>query len=362
MMFSPLYLTNHPTVQLDDNSFTNTSKHQAISADAESNRWQLPFEEVINTSSITMRAGLGPSYIALPTQPTEFGNLEGNEALRNIRPFVIDDKKLNRRSYNRRQSQTDKVLSEPSVSGHTLESRELRIRDRKPKERPKNQKVARQQEGVDDDGLPKHSRRRQILERNRIAATKCRIRKRDEASALASREEAMKDQNRYLTAYFESLTVEIYHLKSELLRHTECNCVLIQKYIANEAKKCVDRLVACSTAFDTYGSSLSPCNGNPSDASTAKELNTQSLNGCGFPSTRRISFQQGSSASEVTDVMFDMTGLGPFQMATMPPDSMVSPQPVPPLSFTKYGPGLSVYEGPREHQADEVAWNTYWHF
>ncbi|RKK91053.1 hypothetical protein BFJ68_g16274 [Fusarium oxysporum] len=317
-----------------------------MSADAESNRWQLPFEKAIDTPSVTVGAGLGPYYVILPMQPTEFGNLEGNEALQNIRPTVIDDKKLDLRPYNRRQSQADKVLSEPSVSEHAVGLPKPKKRGRKPKKQPKNQKVARQQEGLGDDGLPKHPPRRRILERNRIAATKCRIRKRDEASALASREEAMKDQNRYLTACFDTLTDEIYYLKTQLLRHTNCNCVLIQNYIANEAKKCVDRLVACSTTFDIYGSSLSPRDGSPGDAITAKELNTQSLNGGGFPSTPRNSFQKGSSASEGTDVMTDMMGLGPFQTATMPPDSMVSAQPVAPLSFTRYEPGLSVHEGP----------------
>ncbi|KAF4943128.1 hypothetical protein FSARC_15033, partial [Fusarium sarcochroum] len=84
----------------------------------------------------------------------------------------------------------------------------------------------------DDDGLPADPRQRRILERNRIAATKCRLRKRGEASALASREKAMEDQNRSLSACFDSLTAELYYLKTELLRHTDCNCVLIQKYIA----------------------------------------------------------------------------------------------------------------------------------
>ncbi|TVY62440.1 Transcription factor atf21 [Fusarium oxysporum f. sp. cubense] len=315
-------------------------------ADAESNRWQLLFEKAIDTCSVTVGAGLGPSYIILPTQPTEFGNLEGNEALQNIRPTVIDDKKLDLRPYNRRQLQADRVLSEPSVSEHAVELPKPRKRGRKSKKQPKNQKVARQQDGLGDDGLPKHPRRRRILERNRIAATKCRIRKRDEASALASREEALKDQNRYLTVCFDTLTDEIYHLKTQLLRHTNCNCVLIQNYIANEAQKCVGRLVACSTAIDIYGSSLSPGDGSPGDASTAKELVTQSLNGGGFPSTPRTSFQKGSSASKVTDVMSYMMGLGPFQTATMSPDSMVFAQSVAPLSFTRYEPGLSVHEGP----------------
>ncbi|KAH7186983.1 hypothetical protein DER44DRAFT_681077 [Fusarium oxysporum] len=319
------------------------------------------FKEAIDASPVSIEVGVESTYIALSTQPTEFKNLGGSETLQNILPSVMEDNMLNRRVHTRRQLQANEALFESSASGQAAESPKPRERGRKPKKQPKEQKVTGQQEELDDD-LPKDPRRRRVLERNRIAANKCRLRKRDEALALASREETMKDQNRYLMTCFDSLTVEVYYLKTQLLRHTECNCVLIQNYIANEAQKCVDRLVACSTAFDTYGNSLSPCDGSPSGASTAEELNTQSLNGGRFLSTPRISSQQESGASEVTGVIFDMMCLGPFQTATMPLDSMAFTQPVPPLSFIEYGPGLSVYEGPREHQTDEVAWDTYLHF
>ncbi|KNB19464.1 hypothetical protein FOXG_22574 [Fusarium oxysporum f. sp. lycopersici 4287] len=301
------------------------------------------FKEAIDASPTPMEVGVGSTYIALPTQPAQFKNL-GGETLQNILPSVMGDKKLNRRDHTRRQSQANEAK-----------------RGRKPKKQPEEQKVVGQQEKLDDDD-PKDPRQRRVLKRNRIAANKCRLRKRGEALALASREEVMEDQSRYLMTCFDSLTVEIYYLKTQLLQHTECNCVLIQNYIANEAQKCVNRLVACSTAFDTYDNSLSPCDGSPNDASTAENLNMQSLNGGGFPPNPRISSRQGSSASEVADVRFDMMSLGPFQTATMPPDSMAFTQPVPPLSSTEYGPELSVYEGPREHQADEVAWDTYLHF
>ncbi|KAF4436075.1 hypothetical protein F53441_13336 [Fusarium austroafricanum] len=268
-------------------------------------------------------------------------------------------KNLKQRARNRRQSQENEALFESSAFGQAPESPKPRKGDRKPKKQPKEEKVADQQEEFDDDNLPKDPRRRRVLERNRIAANKCRLRKRDEALALASQEAAMEDQNRYLMTCLDSLTVEIYHLKTQLLRHTRCNCVLIQNYIANEAQKCVNRLVACSTAFDTYSNSLCPRDGRPSGASTAEELNTQSLNGGSFLLTPRISSQPESGTSEVTG--FTM-GLGPLQTTTMPPDPMGFTQSVPPLSFTEYGPGLSVYEGSREHQADEVALDSYWQF
>ncbi|KAK2922543.1 Transcription factor Jun [Fusarium oxysporum f. sp. vasinfectum] len=232
-----------------------------------------------------MEVGVESTYIALSTQPAEFKNLGDSETLQNILPSVTEDKMLNRRVHTRRQLQANEALCGSSAAGQAAESPKPKKRGRKPKKQPKEQKVAGQQEELDDGDLPKDPRRRRVLERNRIAANKCRLRKRDEALALASRKETMEDQNRYLVTCFDSLTVEVYHLKTQLLRHTDCNCVLIQNYIANEAQKCVDRLVACSTAFDTYGNSLSPCDGSPSGASTAEELNTQSLNGGRFLST-----------------------------------------------------------------------------
>ncbi|PCD21086.1 hypothetical protein AU210_016512 [Fusarium oxysporum f. sp. radicis-cucumerinum] len=289
---SPPYRTNDPTILHNEYRSPDVSKPYDISADAKSNRRQLIIKEAIDASPVPMGVGVGSTYNALPTQPAEFKNLRGSETLQNILPSVMGVKKLNGRAHTRSQSQANEVLFESSASGQAAESPKPRKRGRKPKKQLKEQKVAGQHKELDDDDdLPKDPRRRRVLERNRIAANKCRLRKRDEALALASREETMEDQNRYLMTCFDSLTVEIYHLKTQLLRHTECNCVLIQNYIANKAQKCVDRLVACSTAFDTYGNLLRPCDGSPSDASTAKELNTQSLNGGGFPATPRISSQ-----------------------------------------------------------------------
>ncbi|KAF9767722.1 hypothetical protein IL306_015071 [Fusarium sp. DS 682] len=270
-----------------------------------------------------MEIGVESTYNTLQTQPAEFESIGDSETLRNILPSVMEDKRLNGRAHTGRKSQVNKPLFESSASRQAAESLKPRKRSRKPKKQPKEQMVAGQQEELDDEDLPKDVRQLRVLERNRIAANKCRLRKRDEALALTSREEAMKDRNRHLTTCLDSLNEEIYHLKTELLRHTECNCVLIQNYIANEAQKCVDRQVACSTASDTYGNSLSLCDEIPSGASTAGELNTYSLNGGCFSSTLRTPSYQGSSASEVTGVLSDMMGLGPLQMATIPPEFMV---------------------------------------
>lgn len=306
-------------------------------------------EEAIDTSPVPIEVGLGSSYIASPTQPTEFKILRGNEAPQHILPTVEGDKKLNRRPRNRRRSQ---AVSAPS------ESPKPRKRGRKPNKQPKEQKAAGQQEELDDDDLIKDPRRRRVLECNRITSTKCRLRKHDEASALASREQAMEDQNRYLSTYFDSLTAEIYYLKTQLLQHTDCNCVLIQKYIANEAKKSVDALLACSSAFHPHGSSLSPDYGSSSGTSIVDSLNIHSSEADSFPPTWTNPFQRGHKASEVRDNMFDI-GLEPFQTAAMPPDSIVSGQPGPMLPVIECRAGLYVNMGSQEHRADEMAWSPY---
>jgi hypothetical protein len=95
---------------------------------------------------------------------------------------------------------------------------------------------------TDEDILAKDPKQRKTLERNRAAARKCGIRKRNDESTLSSREQAAEDQNRYLSGAYNSLVAEVYFLKTELLRHTDCNCKLIQEYVSNEARRTVERM------------------------------------------------------------------------------------------------------------------------
>lgn len=306
-------------------------------------------EEVIDTSLISEDLVFGSSHIAFPSQPTEPKVLGGNELPQNIVPTIEADNKSSRRPHNRRQSKVSSVISKSSVSGNTAESPKPRKRGRKPKKQLKGQKGVEQQEELyDDNDLPTDPHRRRVLERNRIAATKCRLRMRDGASALASREKAMEDQNRSLSAYFESLAAEAYFLKTELMRHTDCNCVLIQKYIAQKAQKSMNSLLACSSASDAHGVSLGPNYGSSSNAITAD----------GIPPAET---KYGPRASEVREDVFGMN-FEPFYTTPMPPDSMISAHLLPSVPLVGCGPGLYENMGPQEHQADEIGWDAYWSF
>ncbi|KAG8665259.1 hypothetical protein FPOAC2_14515 [Fusarium poae] len=93
-------------------------------------------------------------------------------------------------------------------------------------------------------GNKKDSRGRynKLLERNRRAAAKCRDRKQQEADALISEVEELQDQHQQLLFTYVDLREQIFHLKSEILKHGDCDYVLIQQYISKEAHKTVDNL------------------------------------------------------------------------------------------------------------------------
>ncbi|KAH6871048.1 hypothetical protein B0T10DRAFT_500901 [Thelonectria olida] len=175
---------------------------------------------------------------------------------------------------------------------------------------------------------PRETRRRRILERNRIAATKCRMQKRDEASALAAREQEMEELNRQLSRTLDELTAEIYDLKTQLLRHTDCNCILIQKYIAHEARKSVHGLTPCPSTsqpnmmpFVGYRSGPNGSKASVSVASATDSYGIRTPETESAPHTQPDPPPQGSSSREA---MFDMT-IEPIQREHIP----VSSQPMP---------------------------------
>ncbi|KAH7187633.1 hypothetical protein DER44DRAFT_853623 [Fusarium oxysporum] len=88
----------------------------------------------------------------------------------------------------------------------------------------------------------KHAKHKQAQERNRIAANKCRMRKKDDLAKLQSDEQAMEERHRTLSSSVDDLKEEVLYLKMQLLQHTSCNCTLIHHYISEEAQQYVHAL------------------------------------------------------------------------------------------------------------------------
>ncbi|WAO87547.1 BZIP domain-containing protein [Fusarium falciforme] len=94
--------------------------------------------------------------------------------------------------------------------------------------------------GSSPEDADEYSKR--VQERNRVASNKFRIKKREDAKKLKTDEEDMERINRDLSSCVADLTLEVYQLKMRLLQHTDCDCALIQNYIANEAQRYIQNL------------------------------------------------------------------------------------------------------------------------
>lgn len=92
----------------------------------------------------------------------------------------------------------------------------------------KGYKATTKEEEDDTDGEIKRER---FLERNRVAASKCRMKKKEWTSDLESQARDLAAANAQLHAHALSLKEEVLFLKSECLKHTDCGCDRIRQYL-----------------------------------------------------------------------------------------------------------------------------------
>lgn len=74
-------------------------------------------------------------------------------------------------------------------------------------------------------------------EKNRLAASKCRRKKKVEERQLEERRRMLQIQNTILQDSAEALRSEVLMLKHEILRHGSCNFPPINSYIAGAAAR-----------------------------------------------------------------------------------------------------------------------------
>ena len=78
---------------------------------------------------------------------------------------------------------------------------------------------------------PEDVKRSKFLERNRVAASKCRQKKKEWTQNLENRARELQKNNNSLRMMVESLRQEILFLKGELLKHNSCGCEHIQEFL-----------------------------------------------------------------------------------------------------------------------------------
>ncbi|EEB06678.1 transcription factor Atf21 [Schizosaccharomyces japonicus yFS275] len=85
------------------------------------------------------------------------------------------------------------------------------------------------------DESPEEKRRR-ALERNRIAASKCRQKKKQWTQELEATARSASEQSRSLKLLVSQLKDEVLNLKNQLLAHQNCSCEGIRRYLSSEAQ------------------------------------------------------------------------------------------------------------------------------
>ncbi|KAI9827795.1 MAG: hypothetical protein M1832_004284 [Thelocarpon impressellum] len=77
-------------------------------------------------------------------------------------------------------------------------------------------------------------KRSRFLERNRVAASKCRTKKKEWTSNLEARARDLQNEKNQLAIVVGSLRDEVVWLKGELLKHSSCRCDKIRQYLDRE--------------------------------------------------------------------------------------------------------------------------------
>ncbi|KAI4123029.1 MAG: hypothetical protein LQ347_006302 [Umbilicaria vellea] len=112
---------------------------------------------------------------------------------------------------------------------------------------------------MQDKHKPEDAKRSKFLERNRVAASKCRQKKKEWTSNLETRARELQNSKNQLAIMVGSLKEEVLFLKSELLRHTGCGCSKIRDYLSQE----VSALAGPGTS-GVFKSAASPVRSAPS--------------------------------------------------------------------------------------------------
>lgn len=89
----------------------------------------------------------------------------------------------------------------------------------------------------DMSGTGNSHKRVKFLERNRLAAAKCRTKKKEWTNNLEAAARQASQQTRELQAIVQNLRDEVLHYKTQLMTHQGCECHDIRQYLMNEQAK-----------------------------------------------------------------------------------------------------------------------------
>ena len=101
--------------------------------------------------------------------------------------------------------------------------------------------ASRRSNNTNEPTKPEDAKRSKFLERNRVAASKCRQKKKEWTQNLENRARELQKHNNQLRMVVDLCRQEILFLKGELLKHSQCECESIQTFIRSGINSVADR-------------------------------------------------------------------------------------------------------------------------
>ncbi|KAL1976018.1 hypothetical protein VTN31DRAFT_4410 [Thermomyces dupontii] len=115
-----------------------------------------------------------------------------------------------------------------------------------------------------DDPDPEQLKRERFLERNRLAASKCRQKKKEHTMQLESKFKEQSDKRDELNAEISALRGQILALKNEVLKHAQCGDEPIKLHLAQMVKQITYR-----DSQDPHAHGLADCSAAAAAAAAA---------------------------------------------------------------------------------------------
>ncbi|RKP24698.1 hypothetical protein SYNPS1DRAFT_29544 [Syncephalis pseudoplumigaleata] len=135
----------------------------------------------------------------------------------------------------RRSNEAAAAAAAAAVVGHTDDNQANQAqaapsstkRKRSTSPATKNEDDAYEHDGDEDD----EDKRQKFLERNRVAAFKCRQKRKAWMQELETKSEEVTKRNKALHLLVNQLKEEAIQLKNQMLAHRDCDCNVIQRYV-----------------------------------------------------------------------------------------------------------------------------------
>jgi hypothetical protein len=204
--------------------------------------------EALNPAFLTGKeAQVPPSYTLPPPVHSGFGSSRGIHG--EVTPPITDDSHSpddkdaspppTTKSMNNKSSQPRKSSNPKKRKSADAETPAIKLKKgAAPSQHRSTESTPQPSEKRDEKDLyTQDSKRKKFLERNRLAASKCRQKKKEWATHLEEHARFQAQENKVLRASVAQLRDECLYLKSFLLStHSGCRCVGVKDYFMKEAQ------------------------------------------------------------------------------------------------------------------------------